>query len=275
MEERVIHNWDELQAAIFDGVWDASIRRYRNNKVFRGVKDKRWDLIPTLNRVSPHKLELERQILRSFRKYGYTDLQGYTSFWQVLATGQHFGLPTRLLDWSYSPLVAAHFVTQDTDAYDLDGAIIVADMEKLNALLPTRLQALLREDGVNVFSQDMLDQEAADFDSLEKLSDQPFTLVFEPTSTISRIENQYALFSVSSDVRLLIDQLPGAEAAFSRIVIPYQAKLEIRDKLDYVNISERMIYPGLGGICRWIARRYAPLGQKYNDLPPNAADRTF
>ena len=272
MDDWVIHSWDELQAAIFDGVWEQGIRRYRNNKVFRGVKDKRWDLMPTLNRVSPHKLELERQILRSFRKYGYADLQGYTSFWQVLATGQHYGLPTRLLDWSYSPLVAAHFVTQDTDAYDLDGAIIVADMEKLNTLLPPPLQALLREDGVNVFSQDMLDKEAADFESLGKLSDRPFTLFFEPASTISRIENQYALFSVSSDVRLQIDQLPGAEAAFSRIIIPRQAKLEIRDKLDYINISERMLYPGLEGVCRWIGRRYAPLGPKYNDLPPKAAD---
>ncbi len=275
MEERVVRNWDELQAAVFDGVWDAGIRRYRNNKVFRGVKDKRWDLIPTLNRVSPHKLSLERQILRSFRKYGYADLQGCSSFWQVLATGQHYGLPTRLLDWSYSPLVAAHFVTQDTDSYDLDGAIIVADMEKLNTLLPPRLQALLSEDGVNVFSQDMLDREAADFDSLEKLSDKPFTLFFEPASTISRIENQYALFSLTSDARLLIDQLPGSEAAFSRIVIPHRAKLEIRDKLDYINISERMIYPGLGGVCRWIARRYAPLGPKYNDLPPTSGDSTF
>ena len=25
-----------------------------------------------------------------------------------------------------------------------------------------------------------------------------------------------------------------------------------------------MIYPGLDGICRWIARRYAPLGPRYN-----------
>ena len=49
-----------------------------------------------------------------------------------------------------------------------------------------------------------------------------------------------------------------------RLIISKKAKLEIRDKLDYINISERMIYPGLDGICRWIARRYAPLGPRYN-----------
>ena len=51
---------------------------------------------------------------------------------------------------------------------------------------------------------------------------------------------------------------------FTRLIIKKEAKLEIRDKLDYINISERMIYPGLDGICKWIARRYAPLGPIYN-----------
>ena len=54
---------------------------------------------------------------------------------------------------------------------------------------------------------------------------------------------------------------------FKRIIIPKEVKLEIRDKLDYINISERMIYPGLSGICKWITRRYANLGPKYN-VPP-------
>ena len=38
----------------------------------------------------------------------------------------------------------------------------------------------------------------------------------------------------------------------------------VYDKLDYINISERMIYPGLDGICKWITRRYAALGPLYN-----------
>lgn len=268
MENRIIHSWDELQSAVFDGVWDESIRRYRNNRVFRGVEDMHWDLIPTLNRVCRHDLGLEKQILRSFRKYGYADLKNVDSLWQLLATGQHFGLPTRLLDWSYSPLVAAHFATEDTSAYNRDGAIIVADMEVINSLLPRVLKDLLTSYGANVFSQEMLDRTAPSFESLNTLSEHPFGLFFEPASTVSRIENQYALFSLSSDVETMIDHLPGAEKAFTRIVIPREVKLEIRDKLDYINISERMLYPGLEGICRWISRRYAPLGPQYNLRAP-------
>lgn len=264
MENKLVHSWDELQSAVFDGVWDASIRRYRNNRVFRGVKDKHWDLIPALNRSCEQDLSLERHILRSFKKYGYADLQGVESLWQMLATGQHFGLPTRLLDWSYSPLVAAHFATEDTSAYHVDGAIMMADMEIINDLLPKQLRDILVKDQVNVFSQEMLDKVAPTFEALKALSDEPFSLFFEPASVVSRIENQYALFSLSSDADVLIDRLPKAEQAFTRIIIPWQTKLEIRDKLDYINISERMLYPGLGGVCQWIARRYAPLGPIYN-----------
>lgn len=267
MRERTVNSWDDLQAAVFEDVWDASVQRYRDNRVFRGVKDRHWDMIPALNRCCAHNLDLEKHILRSFRRYGYAELQGINSFWQLVATGQHYGLPTRLLDWSYSPLVAAHFATEDVTAYDRDGAIIIADMDIINALLPEPLGKMLRKDAVSVFSQDTLDRAAPTLDDFAALSDRPFCLFFEPASAVSRIENQYALFSVSSDVSLLIDRLPGAEEAFTRLIVPHSVKLEIRDKLDYINISERLLYPGLGGVCRWITRRYAPLGPMYNQHP--------
>ena len=92
----------------------------------------------------------------------------------------------------------------------------------------------------------------------------PYVLFFEPASVVDRIANPYALFSVCSDVMTAVDALPFADAALRRIIIPAAVKLEIRDKLDYINISERMIYPGLDGICKWITRRFADLGPRYN-----------
>ena len=264
MRERVIGSWDELQSAVFDNAWDETILRYRNNRVFRGVSDNRWGLVPSLNRCCPQNPALERHILRNFRKYGYADLTDCHSFWQLVAMGQQFGLPTRLLDWTYSPLVAAHFATEDINSYHIDGAIICCDMEKVNYCLPDALQEILRKESCNVFSMDMLDSVAADFAALQRLSPDPFAFFFEPSSTVNRIANQYALFSLSSNRDVLIDTLPCAEDAFLRLVIPAHLKLEIRDKLDYINISERMIYPGLDGICRWIARRYAPLGPMFH-----------
>ncbi len=270
MREIVVTNWDTLQAAAFEGMWDEDLLRYRNSRVYRGVADKHWGLIPSLNRCSPQNLGLERQILRSFRKYGYADLTNCHSFWQMVAMGQQYGLPTRLLDWTYSPLVAAHFATEDTDSYHLDGAIICCDMKKINHLLPEKFSRLLYQEKCNVFSMEMLDGVAADFSALKEVCDQPFSFFFEPASVVNRIANQYALFSLTSDAHVLIDTIQGADSAFTRIVIPAEVKLEIRDKLDYINISERMIYPGLDGICRWIARRYAPLGPRHHKTQPDS-----
>lgn len=264
MRETVIHNWDELQSAIFDGVWDESILRYRNNCVYRGMSNRDWGLSPSLNRACAHDMTLEKQMLRSFKKYGYADLQHVTSFWQLLALAQQFGLPTRLLDWTYSPLVAAHFATEDQDAYDRDGVIYCAHIDLINRQLPQALRAMLEGERANIFTMEMLDRIGGDFDALTAVSSTPYALFFEPASAVNRIANQYALFSLCSDPALPIDRLPVEQGAFRRIVIPARTKLEIRDKLDYINISERMIYPGLSGICKWITRRYAALGPMYN-----------
>ena len=268
MQDTVIHNWDELQSAIFDGVWDPAILRYRDNCVYRGMADCSWGLIPSLNRVCAHDMSLEHQMLRSFRKYGYADLKQVSSFWQMLAMAQQFGLPTRLLDWTYSPLVAAHFATEDQESYDRDGVIWCVQVDKMNGQLPPALGEMLSAERGHIFTMEMMDRIGDGFDALGAISSNPFALFFEPASAVNRIANQYALFSLCSDPGVAINHLPGMEGCFRRIIIPAEVKLEIRDKLDYINISERMIYPGLDGICKWIARRYAALGPKYHHPKP-------
>ena len=263
MQEIVIHNWDELQKAVFADVWDEKVMRYRNNCVFRGAADVKWDLVPSLNRVCAHDLSLESHVFRQFRKYGYAELADYSGFWSLLPVAQHHGLPTRLLDWTYSPMVAAHFATEDTEYYDRDGVIWQLDLKQFKAQLPELLQMKLRESDSNIFTIGMLEKLIPDFDWMKTLSDEPYAVFFEPSSMIDRIVNQYALFSVVSDPAVSLLDLPESEQ-FTRLIIKKEAKLEIRDKLDYINISERMIYPGLDGICKWIARRYAPLGPIYN-----------
>ena len=103
MRETIIHCWEDLQNAIFDGVWDPRVMRYRANYVYRGMSRADWGLLPSLNRVCAHDLSLERHLLRSLRKYGYADLKADASVWQILVIGQQFGLPTRLLTGPIPP----------------------------------------------------------------------------------------------------------------------------------------------------------------------------
>ena len=264
MKEKTVHSFIELQTEVFRDTWNGQLMRYRDNRVYRGMGNAAWTMEPALNRACPHNLALEQHMLRSFRKYGYADLQGISSFWQTAALAQQFGLPTRLLDWTYSPLVAAHFATEDIDLYDHDGVIWCADVDMINRQLPDTLRKLLSERSTIIFSMDMLDKIGSSYESLNGISDEPYAFFFEPASTVNRIANQHALFSLTTDPAIAITELPGLADCFSRIIIPKEIKLEIRDKLDYINISERMIYPGLDGIAKWITRRYANLGPAYN-----------
>src|SRR6185436_10102376 len=83
-------------------------------------------------------------------------------------------------------------------------------------------------------------------------------IFFEPPSIDERIVNQFAMFSFmldpDTDKLAWLNQHP---TLYKRIIIPKELKWEIRDKLDQANISERIIYPGLDGISKWLARWYS------------------
>ena len=231
-----------------------------------GAADKDWRLVPSLNRVCTHDLGLEQAIIRSFRKYGYTDLAQYTGFWQLLPVAQHYGLPTRLLDWSYSPLVAAHFATEDTDAYDRDGRHLVYRRHRgqappsqapAQAFGGSQLQYLLPRPsrrGSARFRRDA---------GRSPRSPTPSFLSPPPCSTASPISTRSFPWSATRAC-CSPTYSNSRRSTTTRSSFPREVKLEIRDKLDYINISERMLYPGLDGICRWIARQYSALGPKYN-----------
>ncbi|HEX8916874.1 MAG TPA: FRG domain-containing protein [Chloroflexota bacterium] len=267
MDEIRVSSWNELSETLHENSWNKDLQRFRSTCAFRGVSDRCYDLMTSLRRLGGPTDRLEDHILRAFRKYAETRSVPDDWVWNWLALAQHHGLPTRLLDWTYSPFVAMHFATENTRRYDSDGLIWMVDIRRTNGFLPEKLKALLRDEGSDVFSAAMLNAAASTIDRFDALSDDPFVVFFEPPSLDARIVNQYALFSLVSDPVLTLDDwLARHPGVVRRIIIPAELKWEVRDKLDQGNITERVLYPGLDGLSRWLRRYYTPRHDETRDL---------
>jgi hypothetical protein len=253
-----VSSWNELNERLYEGSWKERIGRFRSSLAFRGQSDASDTLLTPLARLGGLP-ELEGHLLRNFRKYSRREAVPGDSVWNWLAVAQHHGLPTRLLDWTFSPFVAMHFATENLDEYDVDGVIWCVDYTRTNTLLPSRLTELLAEEGSDVFTAEMLGRAAATLHEFDRLSETGFVAFFEPPSLDDRIVIQFALFSLVSNPRLGLDSwLADHPDAARRIIIPAGLKWEVRDKLDQANITERVLYPGLDGLSRWLRRYYTP-----------------
>lgn len=266
MEEIRVRSWAELNDCLYERSWDPRHGRFRSPYVFRGLPDFRYDRRTSLNRLGGNYAELEDDLLRNFRKYTrQADTPG-DSWWNWLAVAQHHGLPTRLLDWTFSPYVALHFVTEKYDLFNVDGVVWAINIAETLRLLPPVLRGLLERDGATVFSADLLGEYSPTipgFDQRVANEGPPCCVFFEPPSLDERIVNQAALFSMMSSPSLQLDDwLREHERAqpnlFHKILIPASLKWEVRDKLDMANINERVIYPGLDGLSSWLKRYYSP-----------------
>lgn len=254
-----ITNWSELQEMLFRDSWDGSLGRFRSPYVYRGLSDASYELKTSLMRIGGPYNELERHLLRNFRKYAHRNTVSGESLWNLLAIAQHHGLPTRLLDWTYSPYVALHFATANILKFNLDGVIWCLNYVKSNNFLPKGLHEIIKDEGSNVFTPQMLELECNSLKKLEAMSEHRFVLFLEPPSMDERIVNQHALFSLMSNATLVMNRwLSDHPDLFYRIIIPAKLKWEIRDKLDQANITERVLFPGLDGLSSWLKRQYSP-----------------
>jgi hypothetical protein len=256
-EHIVAEGWSHLQDILFEGSWNERLKRFRASGAFRGAARAGSGLHNSLSRIGGDFAGRERHIIRNFRKYAHRSFVGDESLWNWLALAQHHGLPTRLLDWTYSPLVALHFVTDNLGYYEHDGEVWTVNFTETNRRLPRALREVLDAEGSDVFTGEMLSEVVDSLEDFDALSDESFVVFLEPPSVDDRIVNQAALFSVMSNPRhVLHEWLAGHPDACRRIIIPARIKWEIRDKLDQVNVNERVLFPGLDGLGRWLKRYY-------------------
>jgi len=254
-----VKNWQELQSLLYAGAWHDGLKRFRSPFVFRGVPNVNLSPETTLMRLGPGYERREQSLLRNFRKYAHRSAVNVDSLWNWMALAQHHGLPTRLLDWTFSPYVALHFATVEFTAKRSPAAIWCVDCVKIKRYLPAGLRRELKNEDSDVLTIEMLDRAAPTLGHLGNLSRSDFIAFFEPPSLDERIVNQSALFSVMSRATGSVSKwLYGHPDLFHRIIVPAELKWEVRDKLDQANINERVLLPGLEGLTQWLTRYYSP-----------------
>jgi len=115
---------------------------------FRGHADSTWRLMSTLGRYLDAYVEerywesQEARIVRLFQRKGHlflTHVPGHADTFQWLALMQHHGAPTRLLDFTWSPYVAAFFALERAATqgavWGLNPKRLVNVTERLNEFL--------------------------------------------------------------------------------------------------------------------------------------------
>src|SRR5436853_713524 len=153
-----VSSWRELDDLIAEASRPDNGQHAHSTLVFRGLARTDYSHVSSLARLEGDYAALERHLIRNFRKYAHREAPGPT-MWDWLALGQHHGLPTRLIDWTFSPLVALHFATANLRHFEHDGAVWLVDYVQLHRRLPEPLREAVAEgEGAIVFTTELLSE---------------------------------------------------------------------------------------------------------------------
>lgn len=186
--------------------------------LFRGVPNKEYTLVPSLFRHKNIKNidKIEHDLMWFFKTQAKPYLNNIPKNdldWLVVA--QHHGLPTRLLDWSLSPLVACFFAVNDLS--ETDGAIFVYNVKSFRK------------------------EEDIDVNDLDKIT------VFIPSHSTKRIAAQSGHFTIHPTSKMQLN-----DESISKLIIPVERKKYFLDRLSKYGIHHGTIYPGLDGLSSYI-----------------------
>lgn len=229
-------------------------RIQQENRIFwfRGHRSARWELLPT--GIRGYDRNDENNLTNRFRSRGGTRYPGcpdYKDYARWLSLMQHYGLPTRLLDWTRSPLVALYFAVENA----IHGAPKELEEAAIWVLEPHRMN--LREVGEEV-TPDIAGGMCRPFlaPAFHDKAEEPGKIVATMASELDmRIFVQQGCFTIHS-CRRPLNHRPESEDCLRKILIPAESVSRLAFEIDVCGFRKGDIFPDLANLAEELKARY-------------------
>lgn len=235
----------------------AAKKRYRKSEKrrdaqwYRGHAVAAWKLVPSVHRRCTHLDEV--QLVNRFKLMAPTrhrEIPGDTDLPRWLCLMQHYGLPTRLLDWTASLPTAAFFALafEDDKHLDEDAAIWQLDPQVLNGCDYLKKQFVFQVIMPPVSSL------ASDAFSMQAAPIAQVAAVTGPDVDI-RMAVQQGSFTIHGDPTPLEDHA-DAKDFLVKLIVPAAAKKDLAEELRLIGIRRSALFPDLVNLAKELAGDY-------------------
>jgi hypothetical protein len=225
---------------------------------YRGQQRKHWRLVPNLVRLGCFDRFSEDEIREEFaiRAPALSRFESLpTGDWDLYFLMQHYGAPTRLLDWTESPAIALYFAVRDNPGH-YDSAVWMLDPYEMNKRV-LRKEVVICPSAPGANPKDLKRVLPWLRERWSKKEIPEFPVAVFPTHIARRIGNQKSCFTVHGANELGFDRFTkGPNGCLKRINIPAHAVRAIRKDLQNYGIDETTIFPDLEGLGRALATSY-------------------
>lgn len=223
---------------------------------FRGQIDGNWRLLPTIARA-PGAIEVERGLMNRFKQNAVQFLDRHPeSEWEWLFLMRHYGVPSRLLDWTESPLLGLYFATtpSSTKGPTLEEAAAEDDKDgALWSLLPSELNkptVLLAQGALDIplFEHGNKEAETYLIDNVRRsgVGSVPPAAGIGVRGSL-RMQSQHGVFTITHQDQIPIEAA-GNGAYTWRFVIPQDRKAAMREELNLLGIHPLTVFPDLDNV---------------------------
>ncbi|MCH7965023.1 MAG: FRG domain-containing protein [Bacteroidetes bacterium] len=232
-------------------------KKWRNHELwYRGVLNKDYKLVPSIYRdeIWKYNITFAYNLFNEFIRPARSFNKDYVNFnkWEWYQLQQHYGLPTRLLDWTQGSLIALYFSVRKLE-HSISPSVWVINPFKLNYISIGINKVLYTDKLIQDKDDSIIEKFIYDDKDLQE-----YPVAILPTYLDNRLSSQKSTFTVHGLSRDGIEQFlfkNNKNNVVQLLLDPSQSKI-IKDQLSEAGISEYTLFPDLEGLSRELKYNY-------------------